>query len=127
MTYALTDAQRETLKAAGLAHIADASHAGPGRLVEVRIPRDPTGRAPGVMSEFHIEGHASKRDVWMGSFMAEPQLQVQINRKDVDQGEARSIINAFRKNQALIADFAKDPSAYRIDVSSTKQTLTKQG
>jgi hypothetical protein len=83
------------------------------------VRKDETGR--------EIREFKGSKSVWMDAYKSAPMLQVQINHRDVDQGEARQIINQFRRDQAQLADFAKNPGAYRITVASTGQTLTKQG
>jgi hypothetical protein len=116
----LTPQQKAELEAAGLAHIV-AKEAGevPAGTLKMFVRKDETGR--------EIREFKGSKSVWMDAYKSAPLLQVKINNRDVDQGEARAIINQFRRDQAQLADFAKNPSQYRIDVSSTKQTLTKQG
>ena len=126
MTYEYSESQKSALRAHGLNDVADqVDPNGPGRLVEVKVPRDPTGRAPGVYSEFKIVGNASKRECWMGQFMDQPKLQVRINRTDVDHDTARKIIEEWQRDQAETAELAAHPERFRGELTGKAFNLRK--
>lgn len=80
---------------------ADSAHGG----LKMTTYHDDSGRP---IRTFKLEGNATKRSAWMGAFMAEPQEQVMLNRKNIPRDQFPNVEREWRANRAFMAEAARN-------------------